>query len=126
MSRFASDATLDKILDYIAESTVLTLCHTQPTTYAQASVSYRLASVTVDSGDFSKANGDTSGRKLVVAAQLAVPVIAGGSVTHLALCKVSDSSLRFVTTNSDAISVEAGQELNISTFDIEIRDPAAP
>ena len=46
------------------------------------------------SGDFTKANGDTSGRKLTVAAKSGVLIDASGTATHTALVRVSDSTIK--------------------------------
>ena len=125
MARMAPDATLDEILDYIALSTIMTLCSAEPTTYTEATATYKLADVVIDGNDFSKANGVVSGRRLIVAAQSGVTIDASGTATHAALCTTSGSLLRFVTTMTSLALVAAGT-VYIAEWDIEIRDPAAP
>lgn len=119
MAKFTADSVLDAALDKIATATIMTVCSTQPTTYAEATATYKLADVVVDAGDFSKANGDTSGRKLVVAAQSAVPVDTTGSAQHVALC--DGTTLLHVTTVT-AQTVTAGNTINVATYDVEFAD----
>ena len=64
---------IDASLHYAAGSTKLVVCSAQPTTYAEANATYALADVVIDSGDFTKAD-DTSGRKVTIGAQSAVPI----------------------------------------------------
>lgn len=119
MAKFTDDSVLDAALDKIATATILTVCSTQPTTRTEAVTTYKLADVTVDSGDFTKANGDTSGRKLTVGAQSAVPVDTTGSAQHIALC--DGSTLLHVTTVT-AQTVTSGNTVNVAAYDIEFAD----
>jgi len=123
MAKWASDLVMDAALDYVAGSTILTVCSAQPTTYTEATATYKLADVVVDAGDFTKANGDTSGRKVTVGAQNAVPVDTTGTATHIALSTTTGSTLRYVTTCTSQ-SLTSGNTVNVPAFDIEIADPA--
>lgn len=124
MAKFVPDSTLDGFLDTIINNcTRVTICSTQPTTYAEANATYALADVTVDSSDFSKANGDTSGRKLTLAQQTGVTIDATGSAQHVALLNVSGTALLAVTTCTTQ-SVTSGNTATINAFDIEISDAA--
>lgn len=67
MAKSAADAVLDGLLDVVATATAQIACSAQPTSYAEATSTYALADVTIDSGDFTKGNGDTNGRKVTVA-----------------------------------------------------------
>lgn len=122
MAKRAPTATLDAMLDYIALSTRMTVCSAEPTTYTEGNATYALADVTVAPGDFTKAAGSPSGRKVTVAAKNAVPVDATGTATHIALLQVADSTLRYVTTcTSQALT--SGNTVNIPTWTITIPDP---
>lgn len=121
MAKSVADSVLDAALDKIATATTLTLCSQQPTTRTEAVTTYKLADVTVDSGDFIKANGSTSGRKTTVAAQSAVPVDATGTSNHVALCDATE--LLYVTTHTGQ-ALTSGNTVNIGAFDIEIADPS--
>ena len=124
MAKSVIDAILDAALDYIkSNATKLTVCNTQPTTYAQAITSYKLASVVINSTDFgSPTNGDSSGRKIQVNAQSSVSVDSTGSAAHVALVKTATSALLYVTTTTTTGLTAAGK-VNVAAWDVEIADP---
>ena len=123
MAKSAHDDMLDGSLNIIKNNcTRITLCSQQPTTYAEANATYALADVTVDSTDFTNANGDTNGRKLTIGAQNAVPVDATGTSNHVALLDVANSKLLYVTTHTGQ-ALTSGNTVNIGAWDIEIADP---
>ena len=126
MAKATPDAGLDQMADdIIATVTRQVVCSAQPTTYAEANSTFALADVTVDSGDFTKANGDTSGRKLTVAAQSGVLIDTSGTATHIALLDVSGTALKYVTTcTSQALVANGTNTVNIPAWDIEVADPA--
>lgn len=124
MGKAVHDDVLDGALNIIKNNcTRLTVCTSQPTTYTEGNATFALADVTVDSTDFTVANGDTSGRKLTVAAQSAFPVDASGTALHVALLDVANSKLLYVTTcTSQALT--SGNTVSTPAWDIEIADPA--
>ena len=120
MAKWVADSVLDAALDAIAAATIMTACSAQPTTRTEAVTTYALADVTMDSGDYSKANGDSSGRKLTVAQQAGVTVDSSGTATHVALC--DGSNLLYVTTCiSQALT--AANTVTFNSWKIEIADP---
>ena len=125
MAKAIPDAILDKTLDEIATATRQILCSAQPTTYAEANSTYALADVTLSGADFTKANGDTSGRKVTIAAKSSVLIDASGTGNHIALVRVSDSTLIYVTTcTSQAVTANGSNTVNMPAWDIELADPA--
>lgn len=125
MAKAVPDAVLDTALDDIALSTILHICSGQPANYAGiAAVSLGSVVLTAGdgNGDFTIANGDTSGRKLTVAAQTTVSITASDTATHLALASTGDTTLRYVTTITSQ-AVTSGNTANIGAWDIEIADP---
>lgn len=125
MAKATPDAVLDKTLDEIATATRMIACSAQPTTYTEANSTYALADVTMAGGDFSKANGDTSGRKVTVGAKSSVLIDATGTATHIALVRVSDSTLLYVTTcTSQSLTANGSNTVNFPAWDVEIADPA--
>lgn len=123
MAKSVHDDVLDGALDIIRNNcTRVTVCSTQPTTYTEGNATYALADVTVDSTDFTKANGDTNGRKLTVAQQASVPVDTSGTAQHVALLDVANSKLLYVTTCTSQ-SLTSGNTVTIPAWDIEIADP---
>lgn len=125
MAKAAPDIIMDGALDVIATATRMVACSAQPTTYTEANATYALADVTMAGGDFTKANGDTSGRKVTMGAKSSVLIDASGTATHVALVRVSDSALIYVTTcTSQALTANGSNTVNFPAWDIEIADPA--
>ena len=118
MAKNMPTAAMDAALDYIgANADKMIVCSAQPTTYTEANATYALADVAVAGGDFTKAAGDTSGRKVTVGAKTGVPVDTSGTATHIAFVKTGDSTLRGVTTcTSQAIST--GGTVDIPSFKV--------
>lgn len=122
MGKQAPDATIDAMFDYIDLCNIQHICSAEPANYAGiAAVS--LGSVAmVPNTDFTKANGDTSGRKVTMAAKNAVSITGTGNATHLALALTSDSTLRYVTTCTSQAVVN-GNTANIPAWKVEVADP---
>lgn len=121
MAKFVSDAVLDTALDKVATGTILTVCNAQPTTRTEAVTTFKLADVVTDSGDFTKANGDTSGRKVTVGAQTDVPIDTTGTATHIAIC---DASNVLLVTTCTSQALTSGGTVTVPAFDYEIADAA--
>lgn len=125
MAKATPDAVLDKILDEIATATRMIACSAQPTTYTEANATYALADVTMAGGDYTKANGDTNGRKVTMGAKSSVLIDTSGTANHVALVRVSDTTLIYVTTcTSQALTANGSNTVNFPAWDIEIADPA--
>jgi hypothetical protein len=127
MAKWANDSVMDAALAYIDDSTLLTVCSAQPTTYAEASSTYKLADVVMTAGagngDYTLANGDTNGRKLTVAQQANMDIDSNGTATHVALSISGSSTLVYVTTCTSQV-LTAGGTVTVPAWDIEIADPA--
>ena len=126
MAKWSNDSAMDAMLAYIDDATLLTVCSAQPTTYAEASSTYKLADVVLTAGDgngdFTIANGDSSGRKLTVAQQANIDIDSSGTATHVALCISGSSTLLYVTTCTSQ-SLTAGGTVTVPAWDIEVADP---
>ena len=120
MSKWTNDSVLDAILDKIATATILTICSAQPTTRAEAVTTYKLADVVLGSGDFAKANGDISGRKVTIASKENIDVDATNTATHVALCDGTD--ILYVTTCTPQV-LTSGNKVTTPIWDIEVSDP---
>lgn len=123
MAKWQNDAMLDAAFDYLDQSTLMVACSAQPTTYTEAITTYALADVVMTADtDYTKANGDASGRKVTVAAKSTVTIDTSGTATHVALVSTGDTTLRFVTTcTSQALT--AGGTVSFPAWDDEIADP---
>jgi hypothetical protein len=122
MAKWQDDIILDTALNYVKNNvTQESVCSAQPTTYAEATSTYKLALKTgLTSGSFTgPANGDTNGRKLTVNQQASINVDTGGSATHVALC--SGSVLLYVTTCTTQV-LTSGNTVTVPNWDIEISD----
>lgn len=122
MAKQAPDATIDAMFDYIDQCNIMHVCSAEPANYAGiAAVSLADVALTPDT-DFTKANGDTSGRKVTIAAKSGVTVDNTGTATHIAIARSTDSTLRYVTTcTSQALT--AANTVNIPAWKIEVADP---
>src|SRR5215217_7185190 len=113
---------MDAALDWIDQSNIMHLCSAPPATYAGiAAVSLGSVAMTPDT-DFPKSDGDVSGRKFTVAAKSGVSVTASGTVTHVALARTTDSTLRYVMTTTP-LAVTSGGTVNVPSWIVEQRDP---
>ena len=119
------DATLDEALDAAIGdvATRAILCEGQPANYAGVAA-VTLATYTIDSSDFTKANGDTSGRKITLAQQSGNNATADGDADHIAFTNGTDTLYAVITCTSQAVT--SGNPVTINAVDVwEIRDPAA-
>lgn len=122
MAKWVADEVLDGALQVIAGATRMVAVAGQPTSYAAAWTG-RLAEVAMSSGDFAVANGDTSGRKIMVAAKTGVGVVAAGAADHVALVDPGGSRLIYVTT-CPAQALAAGGTVNFDGWAVELGDPS--
>lgn len=124
MAKAVHSDVLDQALNYIKNNgTRRCMCSAEPTTYAEATSTYKLADVDIDSADYTgPADGSTSGRKLTVNQQTGVTIDSTGSVTHEAIVDVSNSKLLYVTT-VPSTSVTAPESRTFESWSVELRDP---
>lgn len=121
MAKSIADTIIDAMLD-LAEGDQVSVCSAQPTSYTEAITTYKLAIVIGMTGQYTKAAGDTSGRKSTLAAQLAATIDATGTATHVAVTNLAGTALRRVTTcTSQALT--SGGTVDIGAHKHEINDP---
>lgn len=122
MGKSVDNDVLDGALNIIKNNcNLMTVCSAQPTTRTEAVSTYELADVVVDSADFTVGDGDSSGRKVTVAAQTGATVDVTGTATHVAL--VDGTRLLYVTTcTSQALT--SGNTVDFPAWKIEISDPS--
>ncbi len=125
MAKLLPDGIMDGMLAYIrVRVTGISVCSTQPTSYAEATSTYKLADKNgLTSTDLSLGDGDTSGRKVTMKAHSAVGVDTTGTAAHVAWWGSSGSTLLFVTTCTTQ-ALTTGNTVNIPVHDLEIRDLA--
>jgi len=119
MAKSVHGDVLDAALGVVRGATRMVALPSAPADYAGA-LSARLAEAAMGTSDFTLAAGDVSGRKLSVTAKAALPVIAGGTATHVAL--LDGARVLYVTT-CPAQGVSLGGAVNIGAWDVEIAAP---
>lgn len=123
MGKKAHDDVLDAPWELIkANCTKQVACSQEPATFAEANTTYKLAEATMTSGDFTTADGETSGRKMTVAQKLNQDIIASGTMTHSALLDITNSRLLYVTTSASKL-LASGDKVNFLEWDAEFGDP---
>ena len=121
MAKYCNPAVIDAALDEIATATKMLACNGQPTDFADANTKM-LAETAMTTGEFAKGDGGVSGRRLTVDAVQGIAVAAAGTVNHVALVRVADSTLLYVTT-ADTQEITMGSFVDFPEWSIEIEDP---
>lgn len=123
MAKWANDSVMDAALDLVATATRMVVTSAQPANFAGIAV-VALADVTLTAGDgngdYTIANGDSSGRKLTVAQQASITIDSSGDATHV--CLDDGTTLLYVTTCTTQ-TLTSGGTVTVPAFDIEIADP---
>jgi hypothetical protein len=121
MTAYFDTSVQDAALNQIATATALYICSGTPTTRATV-LSSALATVTVASGDFTKAAGTVDGRKVTVAAKSGVSVTASGTAGSYCLV---DGSILIARADVDASSpaLTSGSTTNIPAVSFEVGAP---
>lgn len=126
MTKTASDAVLDGLLDIIATGNKMIVCSQQPLTYADTST-YELAQVTMTAGagngDYTEANGDSSGRKLTMTQKSNLTVDNSGTATYIAIVATGSSALLIVTSCTSQV-LTSGNTVTIPAWKVEVADPS--
>lgn len=123
MGKSVHNDVLDAALDKIATATRLVVCSAEPPNFAGIAA-VALADVTLTAGDgngdYTIADGNTSGRKVTIAEQAGIAVDTSGTATHIALD--DGSTLLYVTTCTSQV-LTAGNTVTVPAWKIEIADP---
>ena len=118
MGKLATDGFIDGGLNAIDGCTQLSVCSAEPTSIANIET-VSLADVVIDGTDFTKANGDTSGRKVTVAQQSDITIDTTGTATHV----VIDDGTDYYVTTCTSQALTSGGTVTVPAWDIEIADP---
>lgn len=113
---------MDVMLDYVkTNGDAINLCSNLPTTYAEATSTYMLAQGALTGADYTIAAGDTSGRKVTIAAQTGIAVSVQGT-TRVAAITDSGGSALLIYAPCSEILIYVGNTINTTAFDWEIQD----
>lgn len=118
MAKVMSDGFIDGGLDAYIGSVTLTVCAGEPTSQADIAVK-ALATHTLTGGDWSKANGDVSGRKATMAQQASISITTTGTADHIAV----DDGTDYAATTCASTALTSGGTVTVNAFDREIADP---
>lgn len=122
MAKWQNDSMLDAAFDWVrARVTQMTVCNAQPTTYAEATSTYKLADIALTSTGITLADGDTNGRKMTIGAKSGVTVDTTGAASHIALAGSTGSTLLYVTTCTTQ-ALTTGNTVDFPAWDVEIAD----
>ena len=121
MAKKSDDTFIDAPgADLDTNASAMHVCSAEPTDRANA-IATSLATVAMDAGDYSQADGDTNGRKTIVAQQAAISITSTGTATHVALIDAT-TRLIYVTTCTSQL-LTSGGTVTVPAWDIEIADP---
>lgn len=120
MAKLILDADIDLMLALV-EGDAVHVCSAQPNTYVEANATYQLATKAITGANYTKANGDVSGRKNTCAPAAAATIDNTGTATHVAV--TNGTALKLVTTCTSQALTAAGT-VDIGAFDHEIGDAA--
>lgn len=122
MTNIVADAAMDALLDHIADNaTHLHVCSGNPTSRAEV-LTNSLGNVAIDETDFTKAAGDTSGRKHTLAQQSIASASASGTAHCVAVIDASNL-LRSSDLSADQ-AITSGNPITVAAHDHEVRDPS--
>jgi hypothetical protein len=121
MGKSITSTVLDAMLA-AAEGDRISVCSAEPTTGTQAATTYFLAGTTLTGGDFTKAAGDTNGRKNTVAAKTSVSITNTGDATHIAIYNNTGPTLIRVTTCTTQ-ALTSGGTVTIGAHKHELNNP---
>ena len=119
MGKNLSTLVLDGSLDILAGATRMTVCTDEPANFAGIAA-LALAEVVLDAGDFSKAAGDVSGRKVTIAQQPDLDIDVTGEADHIAY---DDGANLLGVTTCTPQSLTQGGTVTVPAHDCEIQAP---
>lgn len=123
MAKALDSSVFDAALAKLATAINVTLCSAQPANYAGiAAVALASGShaAGLGNGSYTAANGDTSGRKVTIAARNDLSVTATGTATHVAY---DDGTTLLAVTTCGSTAVTSGGTVSIGSHKLEIQAP---
>lgn len=120
MAKKVDDTVLDAAFAIVDNGIRQALCSAEPANYAGIAA-VKLAEATMSGGDYTVANGDTSGRKVTIAAKTGVSITASGTATHSVIH--DNSSVLLLCTTVPSQPLVSGGTVDIGSWKDEIADP---
>lgn len=133
MPHFTHDDVYDNGLAYLkANCNKMVLTDGEPSSFANANTNMgtgsgqKVSEVAMATGDFTLANGDTSGRKVACAAKSAQAVVAAGDGEYVAyLDTVASKILHYYPIAVARNGLTVADSVNFPVHDYEVRDVIA-
>ncbi len=121
--KFLADGAADADLDWLADVDVVNICEAMPASFAEATTAKGSGGKKLGSsspGTMTKADGDTSGRKLTMGAISNAPISVTGVADYAAGTKSSGSVLKWVLplSNAPIVGVNQGAKQITVTGDV--------
>lgn len=121
MAKSVNDLVLDGAFEVLDVCDAMSACSAEPTTRTEAASTYALAdAVMTPVSDYTKANGDTNGRKCTMAAKATQAIDSSGTATHISLY---DATTLFYVTTCTSQALTSGGTVSFPAWDIELADP---
>lgn len=117
MAKYQNPIVIDAALAMIQASTRVTISTAQPTTYAEAMTTYAIGTLAAASGNFTIANGDSSGRKITYGPGTIV-VGTTGTVTNINFCYITGTGTLIMSGTCAPTAVTAGGTVVIAAWDV--------
>lgn len=123
MAKELADAVFDAALAKVATCVTQTLCSSQPANFAGIAA-VKLGSYTLTAGlgngDYTAANGLTSGRRVTIGAQTGNNATASGNGTWIVY---DDGVTLLAATSCPSKTVTISEPFDVSAHDLELLDP---
>lgn len=114
------DAALNDIKNNANKLVVLSA---QATNFTEANSTYMLANTALASGDFTLAAGDTSGRKVTVAAKSGISVSVSGTAVQIGVIDTTNSRVKAQTTCTSQ-AINTGGTVDVPSYKVlEVQNP---
>jgi hypothetical protein len=120
MAKIVDDSVLDGAFLVLDNATRQVVCSGQPANFAGIAAVLLASTTMTATTDYTKANGDTSGRKCTVAAKSGITVTNSGTATHVSL---DDGTTLLYVTTCTSQALTSGNTVNIPAWKVEIADP---
>jgi hypothetical protein len=122
MTKFLRTADFDAALAGVDGADSMVVCSAYPTTYTEATATFKLAQVAMAGADIVLGAGSPDGRQATMSAKAGVAVTATGTPTHVALVNTGDSTIRAVTECTGP-GLTNGSTVDVPSWRVVYRNP---
>lgn len=119
MAKLATAGMLDGGLNKTATCTRITVLSAEPASITDITTTYKLATTTLSSVDFTKAAGTGTNRKITITQKATIAITASGTATHVAI----DDGIDYLVTTCTSQALTALGTITIPAWAQEISQP---